>query len=152
MFQLIKKAALGVGGSGGEAKKAAIPTIISADMNILGNMISEGPLDMAGKLNGNVTCHSLTVRDGGCITGEVDATNVTVYGHVKGIIRADNVVLYSTARIEGIVMHKAITIEDGAFIDGSCKRTDKTPDSSNLLEHHEGNTIDMLENLRLITA
>lgn len=147
-----KKKSSGDVTAGGTPKKPGIPSIIANDMNILGNIISDGPIDLAGTLSGNVHCHTLTLREKGSITGEIFADSVFIYGRVKGIIHARSVHLYSTCHIEGIIMHEALSIEDGAFIDGNCKRTDKAPSLESMLEKDEGKTIDMLENLRLITA
>lgn len=132
-------------------KKGLIPSVIAQDMNILGNLITDGPVDFGGSLNGNVNCHTLTLRASGVITGEVHAETAHIYGRVKGIVRARNVHLYSTCHIEGVIMHEALSVEDGAFIDGNFKRTDKTPGPDSVLDN-DGTNIDMLENLRLITA
>ena len=67
------------------------------------------------------------------------------------MVRARDVHLHASCHIEGIIMHEAISIEDGAFIDGTCKRTDKLPGHDNM-ESGGSEPIDLLENLRLITA
>jgi cytoskeletal protein CcmA (bactofilin family) len=103
------------------------PSIIAADLHVLGNITSEGQLDFAGSINGNIQCQTLTVRAQGVVNGEVVADTVIVYGRINGLIRARHVHLHSTSHIEGIVMHESITIEDGAYIDGKCKRSDKLP-------------------------
>lgn len=141
-------------------KKEAIPSVMTADMNILGNIVSDGNVDFDGTLNGNVRCNILTIRANGCVKGEVVANTVMVYGRVKGLIRAKNVQLFSTCNVEGIIMHETIAIEDGAFIDGKFKRTDKvkmdeeedTNASTADFNFDESNMIDskVLENIRLI--
>ncbi|NBO18871.1 MAG: polymer-forming cytoskeletal protein [Proteobacteria bacterium] len=140
-------------------KKDAIPSVMTADMNILGNIVSDGNVDFDGTLNGNVRCNILTIRANGCVKGEVVANTVMIYGRVKGLIRAKNVQLFSTCNVEGIIMHETIAIEDGAFIDGKFKRTDKvqmdeeeTDSGSTDFVFDESNTLDskVLENIRLI--
>ena len=103
------------------------PSIIAADLQLIGNIAGEGVLDFAGNINGNIQCHTLTVRAQGVVNGEVVADTVIIYGRVNGLIRARHVHLHSTSHIEGIVMHESLTIEDGAYIDGKCKRSDKPP-------------------------
>lgn len=133
-------------------KKDTIPSIIAEDMNLLGNVISEGVLDFAGTIDGNVRCHTMTIRASGKINGEVVAENIFVYGKVKGIIRARNVCLYASCHIEGIIMHHSISIEDGAFIDGKCKRIDKQSDGGSGDAYPEDmENIKILENIRLIS-
>jgi len=139
-------------------KKEAIPSIITRDVNVLGNIVSDGNIDFDGTLNGNIRCAMLTIRGNGYIKGEVVANCVVVYGKVKGLIRAKNVQLCASCNVEGIIMHEVISIEDGAFIDGKCKRTDKIQtaedeenDSGDFsFEDNSGSEPKMLENIRLI--
>lgn len=106
-------------------KVVATPSVISADMNVLGNVISEGVLDIDGKIDGNVRCFSASIRENGKIRGDVMADTVYVHGTVEGLIKAKHVILYASARVIGTIMHESLTIEDGAFVDGKFKRTDK---------------------------
>ena len=133
-------------------KKGAVPSVISADLNILGTVVSEGVIDFSGTMDGNVRCQSLTVRADGKISGEVHAESVFIYGNIKGIIRAREVHLFSTCHIEGIIMHETISIEDGAFIDGTCKRSDRMPTMESVDAPQDTSTVEILENLRLMSA
>lgn len=105
--------------------KMEIPSVISEDMNILGNIISDGYIDINGNVEGNVKCKSVTVRERGYIRGDVVAETVNIYGEVDGLIKAKNVHLFSTCKIAGVIMHESMSVEDGAFIDGQCKRMDR---------------------------
>jgi cytoskeletal protein CcmA (bactofilin family) len=106
-------------------KRGMTPSVIAADMNVLGNVISDGMLDIDGKIEGNVRCHTVSIRENGRVKGDVIAEVVHVYGVVEGLLKATSVMLYSSAKVTGTVMHESLTIEDGAFIDGKLKRTDK---------------------------
>lgn len=105
------------GGSG-------IPSIISADLRVLGNIVSDGLVDIDGIIEGNVRCHTATVRKHGHIKGDVIAESVHVYGKIQGLIKARNVHFFKGCLAEGVIMHESITIEDGAFVDGRFKRTE----------------------------
>ena len=138
-------------------KKESQPTIITHDLNVLGNIVSDGVVDIDGTLDGNIRCETLTVRARGVINGEVTADTLFVYGKIKGLIRAKTVHLYGSCHIEGILMHESLTIEDGAFIDGKCKRTDKVSDSSItqdydslMTDEKSSKDLKILENIRLI--
>jgi cytoskeletal protein CcmA (bactofilin family) len=106
-------------------KSGNIPSIISSDMKILGNIISDGVVDIDGVVEGNVKCHTATVRNNGHIKGDVIAESVQVYGKIQGLIKARNVHFFNGCRAEGVIMHESITIEDGAFVDGRFKRSEK---------------------------
>lgn len=112
------KPAVKKGGSG-------VPSIISSDLRVLGNIVSDGVVDIDGTVEGNVKCHMATVRKNGHIKGDVVAESVHVYGKIQGLIKARNVHFFKGCRAEGVIMHESITIEDGAFVDGRFKRTEQ---------------------------
>jgi len=137
-------------------KKEQSPSVIAKDIHMLGNVVSEGTVDFDGKLDGNIRCDNLVVRNNAFIKGEILANSVSIYGKVKGLVRAKSVHLYASCHVEGIIMHEALTIEDGAYLDGKCKRTDKLDgddDSSDFtFEDSSGGSKEtkILENIRLI--
>jgi cytoskeletal protein CcmA (bactofilin family) len=138
-------------------KKEPLLSIITRDVNILGNIVSDGSLDIDGTVDGNIRAHMLTVRPHGIINGEVIVDALFVYGKIRGLIRARHVHFYDSCHIEGIVMHESLTIEDGAFIDGKCKRTDKLSDTSIpqdcdslMTDEKSPGDLKILDNIRLI--
>lgn len=143
------------------AVRKVIPSVMSSEVNILGNLVSDGPVDFDGTIDGNIRCASLVLRPNSRVNGEVYADSVQVYGRVKGLIRARLVHLYATCFVEGIIMHETISIEDGATIEGKFKRTNKmpsfnaphAPDRDSFAEEEmEQATPKLLENLRLIAG
>jgi len=142
-------------------KKETIPSIITKDIDILGNIVSDGNVDFDGNLNGNIRCATLTIRANGTVKGEVIGNHVMVYGTVKGLIRAKHVQFFAGANVEGIIMHETIVIEDGAMVDGKFKRTDKIQPAEEESEDSDSSfafdeepaasaEIKVLENIRLI--
>ncbi len=136
--------------------KKSPPSVISSDMNILGNIISDGFLDIDGRIEGNVKCHSTTIREHGVVKGDVVAEHIHIYGEVEGLVKATTVSLYASARVTGVIMHESLSIEDGAFVDGKFKRTDKVFIDDDLSDHieNESNRFEdgnVLDNLRLIS-
>lgn len=127
------------------------PTIIAADVNLLGNLISEGVMDIDGRIEGNVRCKSLTIRKNGVIKGDVLADVVHIYGRVEGLIKARDVHLFASCHVEGTIMHESLTIEDGAFVDGQFKRADKSAlEPALLTEEEEENEV--FRRLKLISG
>lgn len=102
--------------------KKSAPSVISADMNVLGSIISDGFIDIDGKVDGNVKCDSAIIRSNGVVKGDVVANTVQIYGHIEGLVHAGSVGLYHSAHVIGTIMHESLTIEDGAFVDGKFKR------------------------------
>ncbi len=134
----------------------APPSIISADMNILGNLISDGTVDIDGKIEGNIKAHHVTIREGGKIHGDINADIAQIYGQVHGIVKAREVHLYSSCHVEGTIMHENLSVEDGAFVDGKFKRSDKLAPSEiatfDSEEESQEETPNLLENIRLISG
>jgi cytoskeletal protein CcmA (bactofilin family) len=152
----------------GVSSKRHTPSVISDDMNILGNLISDGYIDINGHVEGNVKCHSVTIRQHGMIKGDIMAESIQIYGQVSGIIKARDVHLASTARVRGVVIHETLSIEDGAYLDGQCKRSDRSvspppgasasasgssADFSSSQESRKGkdDKVELIENIRVIT-
>lgn len=110
------------------------PSILSTDFTVTGDLVSEGELQIDGKVNGDVRCTMLTIGVSGCLTGQVFADYALVRGKVEGRIRAHNVTLARTARVVGDIIHESLMIEPGAFIEGRCERLDAvTADSETRL-------------------
>ena len=109
-----------------EVTVRAVPSIISADLAIDGNLTSGGEIQVDGVVNGDIKCKVLIVGVKGSVVGEVIAQTVRMHGAVKGMVRAKSVFLASTARMSGDVEHESLAIEPGAYMEGHCKRITET--------------------------
>ena len=107
-----------------EATIVGEETIISADLTIVGNVISKGRVKLEGTIEGDMHCRSLVVGEQGSVTGGIVADEVSVYGKVAGVVRGGRVNLYATAHVEGDIYHHGIGIEMGTHYDGRLKWTD----------------------------
>src|SRR4051812_35976164 len=114
-------------GSSKPVSKASVPSIISPDLRINGDMVCSGDIQIDGWVEGDIQSRNVTVGEAATVHGAVQAENVKICGIVNGQIRADNVVLEKTARVTGDILHKSLSIEQGAFLEGMCKRIDSTP-------------------------
>ena len=99
-----------------------VPSIISADLTVEGNIDSSGEVQVDGNVRGDIRCKALIVGIKGDVTGEVNAQTVRMHGSIKGTVRAKSVFLASTARMAGDVEHDILAIEPGAYMEGHCKR------------------------------
>jgi len=140
------------------AQRNVAPSIVSRDMNILGNLISEGTVDINGRIEGNVRAKQIMVRKDGTVNGDLHADEIQVLGHVRGLVRAKDVHLYASAKVEGSIMHEVLSMEEGAFVDGKFKRTDRMHlDNHVVITDEEENDdsseeeVRLLENIRLIS-
>jgi cytoskeletal protein CcmA (bactofilin family) len=103
--------------------KSKALSILSNDLVVKGSIVSEGEVQLDGKVEGDVRAHSLTIGEEATVNGEVIAETVVIRGRVEGSVRARQVQLAATARVEGDVVHATLAIESGAYFDGHCKRS-----------------------------
>lgn len=102
-----------------------MPSIVSADMRIIGDVISQGETQIDGTVDGNVKSGTVTVGNVGTVNGEINADTVQVSGTVTGKIRAKTVTLAKTARLKGDIAHENLAIEAGAQFEGQVSRLDQ---------------------------
>ena len=105
-------------------QEARVPSIVSPELTINGNMASRGDIQVDGTVHGDVEAETLTVGENGAIHGTVTANTLRVRGTVDGEIHAATVNLMSSARIYGDIVHSSLAIEAGALLEGHCRRRD----------------------------
>lgn len=115
-------------GEGGHER--VVPSIVSADLTVTGDLVSSGEIQIDGRVEGDIKCASLIIGISGAVTGEVSAQTVRMHGSVSGQVIAKSVFLASTARMIGDVTHESLAIEPGAFLEGHCRRMADMPDLS----------------------
>ncbi len=102
------------------------PSFISTDMSLVGDLSSEGEVQIDGTVNGDIRTKILLIGEKAVIKGEIIADTVKVHGEINGQIKARSVTLARTARMVGDILHENLAIEEGAFLEGHCKRMEKS--------------------------
>ena len=108
---------------GNTPSQAHVPSMISADLNITGDVISKSEIQVDGQIKGDIHCASLVVGETAVISGSIVADEVTVRGKVIGSIRGLRVSLQSASHVTGDIFHKTLAIEMGAFFEGKSRRS-----------------------------
>ncbi|MBT6407069.1 MAG: polymer-forming cytoskeletal protein [Rhodospirillaceae bacterium] len=129
MFSKTNRKSGGDAGSG-TPRKPAVPSIISADLRIVGDLNSAGEIHIDGCVDGDIKSKILMVGESAVIKGEIIAETISVHGTINGQINAQTVNLAKTAHVAGDILHKNLSIETGAFLEGHCKRMDDKKDSA----------------------
>ena len=93
-------------------------SVIGADVTIRGDVEASADLHVDGSVIGDLVCASLVQGESSRIEGSITAETARLAGTVKGTITARELVVLKTARIEGDVRYDALTIEQGAHVDG----------------------------------
>lgn len=100
-------------------------SVIGADLSIEGQTITircRGSLRVNGNIEANLHCVELLVGEKAMIKGSIAAERVAVFGRINGAILGANVVLHSTAHVEGDIHSRCLSIEQGASFDGRSRK------------------------------
>lgn len=107
----------------GSSHRSGMPlSVIGPDVRIVGNIITQGEMQIDGQVEGDITCQTLVVGEGARITGEVTADSVKVHGELNGRISATNIIIARSAKVLGDITHDSLEIEAGAQIEGHFSR------------------------------
>jgi cytoskeletal protein CcmA (bactofilin family) len=93
-------------------------TVIAEGLKIVGIVTAEGLVEVHGQIEGEVHCTSLVISRNAHVNGTVEAERIVVNGRVEGPIRGGDVVLKPQAVVIGDILHRSLTIENGAHFDG----------------------------------
>ena len=92
----------------------AAVSIVGAGLTLRGDLDGAEDIRLGGQVHGNIRCSRLTVEPAGKIVGNVIADEIILRGAIKGIIRANSVMLQETAQMEGEIYHTLLAVERGA--------------------------------------
>lgn len=93
-------------------------SVFGSDVTIKGDVSASVDLHVDGNVEGDIKCASLVQGESSTIHGAVVADSARMSGKVIGSITAKELVILKSAVIEGDVHYDALTIEQGAQVDG----------------------------------
>jgi cytoskeletal protein CcmA (bactofilin family) len=101
------------------AQPIGFETVLGANCVIEGTLSSSGNVRIDGTFSGTLDIKgNVLVGETARITAHVDARNISIAGAVRGNVTGNKVQLLRTGRIWGDINASALTMEEGAFIDG----------------------------------
>ena len=95
-------------------------TVIAEDIKIVGTIECESDIQFDGKLEGDLHCTGrTTIGKTAVIKGNSSVDSISVMGEVSGnIVAKDRIELKATARVNGDIKAKRLTVEDGVTFVG----------------------------------
>jgi cytoskeletal protein CcmA (bactofilin family) len=96
-------------------------TVIGPATRVKGELVADGPVDLAGTLEGEarVTGHC-RIREKAIVKGRVEATTLVVEGQVEGPgLVAEKIEIGAGARVRSNIEARIVAIADGAFFEGT---------------------------------
>lgn len=97
-----------------------VPSIISYDTKIKGDIMGGDTIHIDGKLEGNILCNEVIIGTRGYILGDIKAKKLSVYGTVNGTIDTEELFVANNARLVGNSYYNKIALEPGAYVEGNC--------------------------------
>lgn len=106
---------------------------LDRDTEFSGEIKFKDNLRIDGIFKGKILSgNGLIIGDSADIDAEIEVNRISINGKVKGSIKAkEKIEIFSKGRILGNIITPKITIEDGAFFQGSCQMELKVLDSKN---------------------
>lgn len=93
-------------------------SLLGADLKVTGDIAASADLHVDGAVDGDIACPQLVQGETSTITGNISAEKARLAGTVQGAITVRELVILRTARIVGDVHYDALTIEQGAQVEG----------------------------------
>lgn len=94
-------------------------SVLNEGVFIRGDWTSDGVVEFGGRLVGDLTAEVLVISKTGKLIGNMRANIVTIEGSLEGTISATKVSIKSNATLRADIVAEEISIEPGAFLDGS---------------------------------
>jgi cytoskeletal protein CcmA (bactofilin family) len=110
------------GATESRAAHGGVPSIISADLKIVGDLKSSGDMQIDGTVEGDIDSRMLTIGEGASVKGAIAAETVRISGSIVGQVKANSVILSKTAKVSGDITHQTLTMEAGAILEGGVRR------------------------------
>jgi cytoskeletal protein CcmA (bactofilin family) len=101
-----------------------VPSLISKNVSVEGNIFEGGIIEVEGKIKGNVEANTLTVRETGEILGEIKCKIFNIKGLFNGGVIAEKINISDTAKVSGVLQYKFLSVDYGASVNCQLKRTD----------------------------
>jgi cytoskeletal protein CcmA (bactofilin family) len=116
----------------GAGKEIARPMVksdemstIGSGMQVTGNIVCAGALQIFGTVTGDIHAQHLSIREGARVEGKVISPDAVIEGSFHGTIHGNSVKLQKTAVVEGEIYNKSLAIEEAARFEGVSRRLER---------------------------
>ena len=100
-------------------KKTSLPSIINAEMQIIGDIKSDNIVEIFGKIEGNISADIVSIREGASVEGKIIAKYVKIAGNFRGDVQSSIIHITSQGDVHGKLSYGIISIEEKAKFDGT---------------------------------
>ena len=96
--------------SSGSVPKEARNTFIAKGIEVTGNFKGEGPVQVEGILNGDISVTSVVIGENGTINGTITASNVIVNGKLNGSVFCNSLEVMPNGNISNDIKVKQLLV------------------------------------------
>jgi len=96
-------------------------SVFADDLHIKGSVISKGDIKLNGVVEGDVSARKLLINKNAELRGSATTEKVVVGGYVGGNIDSVRVELTSSAKVQGDLVCKTLSIDENAHFNGTSK-------------------------------
>jgi cytoskeletal protein CcmA (bactofilin family) len=107
-----------------KALAKSMPSIISKDVKIDGEISSLGMIEIEGHIKGGINSNSVAIREDGIVDGNVNVCSIDIRGTFSGYVKAQTINIFSKAKVNATIEYCTLSVEDGASIEGQFKKID----------------------------
>ncbi|MBV9556563.1 MAG: polymer-forming cytoskeletal protein [Pseudolabrys sp.] len=100
-------------------------SVLGRGMQITGNIVCAGALQIHGRVYGDIHATHLTICEGAKVEGKVIAPETIIQGTFNGSVHGNVVKLQNTAVVDGEIFNKSLGIEQNARFEGVSRRLEK---------------------------
>jgi cytoskeletal protein CcmA (bactofilin family) len=128
---------------------------LGGGMQVTGNIVCAGALQIFGRVTGDIHASHLSIREGARVEGNVIAPDAVIEGAFNGTIHGNSVKLQKTAMVEGEIFNKSLAIEEHARFEGVSRRLERAvepPNASQAAVHVNGVATPMLVSSQPLAA
>lgn len=94
-------------------------SVVQSDLVIEGDLKTTGILEFSGAITGDVSADTLSLCQGGRITGDARAKHLSTDGIITGSVSAEDVTLKSKSVTKADIHCQRVSVESGAEINGA---------------------------------
>jgi cytoskeletal protein CcmA (bactofilin family) len=106
-------------------KTDKVEMVLGENSKVTGDVESLGTILLEGTVLGNLKGEKVILGEKAYIQGDISANQISIAGKIEGhLLGKESVVIMGTARINGDIFTRSISMMDGAIFNGMCHMDD----------------------------
>ena len=91
-------------------------SILLSDVSVEGDLVEKDKIIIDAKITGDIKADKVETYSNSSVNGNITSKNAELGGLLKGNVNSDKIKIEKTARIEGVLSQKTLSIEEGAIL------------------------------------